>query len=169
MSLFESDFLIGANLPWAGYGIDFGANAWRAEGGIAQSDRLSTLDATFERLSAAGVRSVRWFLFCDGRAGIEFSASGDPLALDAYVFRDIDAALGLAQRHGLRIIFVLLDFMMCDPARVANGVQLGGRSHLLQNPQARRALLDRVLTPVLNHYGNEPTIHAWDLINEPEW
>jgi hypothetical protein len=169
MNLFESDFLIGANLPWASYGIDFGANAWRAEGGIAQPDRLSELDATFERLSASGVRAVRWFLFCDGRAGIEFSASGRPLGLDGFVFRDIDAALGLAQRYGLRIIFALLDFVICDPVRVVNGVQLGGRSYLLQNRQARRALFDRVLRPVINYYGKEPTILAWDLINEPEW
>jgi hypothetical protein len=125
MNLFESDFLVGANLPWASYGIDFGANAWRAEGGIAQPDRLSELDATFERLSASGVRAVRWFLFCDGRAGIEFSAGGRPLGLDGFVFRDIDAALGLAQRYGLRIIFALLDFVICDPVRVVNGVQLG--------------------------------------------
>ena len=169
VNLLESDFLIGANLPWASYGVDFGANAWCAEGGIGQPDRLSHLDATFERLSASGVRAVRWFLFCDGRAGIEFSASGRPMGLDAFIFRDIDAALSVAQRYGLRIIFVLLDFVMCDPVRIVKGVQLGGRSYLLQNPKARRALFDRVLRPVFNRYGREHAILAWDLINEPEW
>ena len=169
MNVFESDFLIGANLPWASYGIDFGANAWRTEGGIGQPERLSELDTVFERLAASGVRVLRWFLFCDGRAGIEFSATGRPVGLDAFVFRDIDAALGLAQRYGLRIIFVLLDFVMCDPVCIVKGVQLGGRSYLLQSPKARRALFDRALSPVINCYGKEHTILAWDLINEPEW
>ncbi len=170
MSLFGSpEFFVGANLPWLHYGIDFGANAWRPEGGIADPAQAREIDATFEKLAASGVRAVRWFLFCDGRAGIEFGPHGRPHRLDPFVFRDIDAALAAAQRHGLRIMFVLLDFVWCDPARVVKGVQLGGRSPVLQDAEARRALLDKVLRPVLKHYGTEPGILAWDVINEPEW
>jgi hypothetical protein len=170
MRLLESpEFFVGANLPWLHYGIDFGANAWTPEGGVAHPSQSGDLDATFEKLAASGVRAIRWFLFCDGRAGIEFGSHGRPIRLDPMVFRDIDAALAAAQRHGLRIMFVLLDFVWCDPARVVKGVQLGGRSAVLQDAEARRALLDRVLRPVLKHYGTEPTILAWDVINEPEW
>jgi hypothetical protein len=170
MSLFDwPEFFVGANLPWLHYGIDFGANAWRRQGGVAEPDQARELDTALAELSASGVRAIRWFLFCDGRAGIEFGESGRPNRLDPFVFRDVDAALAAAQRHGLKVMFVLLDFVWSDPARVVKGVQLGGRSSVLQDTEARRALLDKIFRPVVKHYGAEPTILAWDIMNEPEW
>ena len=170
MTLFGSpEFFVGANLPWLHYGIDFGANDWQPDGGVGRRDGRADLDEAFGSLAGAGVKAVRWFLFCDGRAGIEFSGFGRPRRLDAFVFRDIDAALDAAARYGLKIMFVLLDFVLCDPARSVNGVQLGGRSSVLQDPEARRALIDNVLRPVVTHYASEPAILAWDVINEPEW
>ena len=162
-------FLIGANLPWVHYGIDFGANAWRPDGGIAQPDERAQLEVVFAALAASEVRYVRWFLFCDGRAGIRFSAAGRPLGLDDFVFRDVDTALEIAGRHGIRIMFVLLDFLWCDSASATRGVQMCGRAHVLADAGSREALLDLVLRPLLEKYGDEPTILAWDIINEPEW
>jgi hypothetical protein len=158
-------FLTGANLPWVHYGIDFGANAWRPDGGVAQADERAQLEAAFANLAAAGVQYVRWFLFCDGRAGITFS----PIGLDDFVFRDVDAALEIAGRHGIRIMFVLLDFLWCDPASATRGVQMGGRSDVLTDAASRDALRDLVLRPLLERYAEEPAILAWDIINEPEW
>ncbi len=162
-------FRLGANLPWLHYGIDFGANAWRPGGGIAQPDERAHLDAALERLAAGGVHAIRWFLFCDGRAGIRFSEGGRPLGLDDFVMRDVEAALTLAAAHRIQIMFVLLDFLWCDAARAVRGVQMGGRAHVLDAPAARHALLDTVFRPVLERYGREPSVYAWDLINEPEW
>ena len=162
-------FLVGANLPWLHYGIDFGANAWRPGGGVGQPRERAQLDKTFEHLAGSGVRCVRWFLLCDGRAGIRFSEGGRPLGLDDFISRDIDAALDIARRHGIQIIFVLLDFLVCDGARAVRGVQMGGRAHLLSEPAHRDALLDAVFRPLVERYGREPVILAWDIINEPEW
>lgn len=162
-------FLIGANVPWVHYGIDFGANAWRPEGGISQPEERAELERAFAQLAAADVRYVRWFLLCDGRAGITFSDGGRPHGLDDFVFKDIDTALEIASLHGIRIIFVLLDFLWCDPASATRGVQMGGRAHLLADEENRRVLLDVVLRPLLERYGEEPQILAWDIINEPEW
>ncbi len=162
-------FLTGANLPWVHYGIDFGANAWRPEGGVAQAEERAHLEAAFAGLAASGVQYVRWFLFCDGRAGIAFSAGGRPLGLDDFVFRDVDAALDIAGRHGIRIMFVLLDFLWCDPASATRGVQMGGRGDVLTDAASRDALLDRVFRPLLERYAEEPAILAWDVVNEPEW
>ena len=162
-------FLIGANLPWVHYGIDFGANAWRPDGGVAQPEERARLEDAFARLAASGARYVRWFLFCDGRAGIRFSDGGRPLGLDEFVFRDLDAALEIAKRHGIRIMFVLLDFLWCDPAGVTHGVQMGGRAGVLSDAMSREALLELILRPVLERYSDEPQILAWDIINEPEW
>jgi hypothetical protein len=162
-------FLTGANLPWVHYGIDFGANAWRPDGGVAQDDVRARLESTFAALAASRVGYVRWFLFCDGRAGIAFAADGRPLGLDDCVFKDVDAALEIADRHGIRIMFVLLDFLWCDPASATRGVQMGGRSGVLANGACRDALLDLVFRPLLERYSDEPAILAWDVINEPEW
>jgi hypothetical protein len=162
-------FLRGANLPWLHYGIDFGANSWRPEGGVAQPRERDRLDRTFDALERDGVQLLRWFLFCDGRAGIEQSRSGRPRGLDNCVFRDVDAALEIARRHGMRVMFVLLDFLLCDTPRLVKGVQLGGRASLLQQPDLRDELLARVFSPLLKRYADEPAIFAWDLINEPEW
>jgi hypothetical protein len=162
-------FLIGANLPWLHYGIDFGANAWSPDGGVARAGPREILESTFEALAASGVRYVRWFLFCDGRAGIRYSDRGRPDGIDDFVCRDIDAGLAAAQRHGIAVMFVLLDFLWCSAATVMRGVQLGGRTHVLQDPDNREALLDTVLRVLFERYAQEPSIFAWDIINEPEW
>jgi hypothetical protein len=162
-------FLVGANLPWIHYGIDFGANGWRTSGGIAQPEERARLDRVFAQLAASGVQSVRWFLLCDGRAGIRFNDGGRPAGLDEFIVRDLDTAIEAARLHRLQIIFVLLDFLWCDAARVVHGVQMGGRAAVLQDSAKRDALLDLVFRPLFERYGREPAILAWDIINEPEW
>jgi hypothetical protein len=162
-------FLKGANLPWVHYGIDFGRNLWRPEGGVSQPEEQRMLDSTFAGLAASGVQWVRWFLLCDGRAGIEYTAGGRPSGLDEKVMADIDAALGAARRHGIRIMFVLFDFLWCADARLVRGVQLGGRGHMWSDRGQQDVLLDTVIQPILDRYGHDPAIFAWDIVNEPEW
>lgn len=120
-------------------------------------------------LAASGVQYVRWFLFCDGRAGIRFSPGGRPLGLDDFVFRDVDAALDVARRHGIALMFALFDFLWCGAVSATHGVQMGGRAHAIADSGHRDALLNSVMRPLLERYGNEPEIFAWDIINEPEW
>ena len=162
-----SGFSVGANLPWIAYGGDFGANAWRPGGGL--HTRPEDLSQALDRLAGAGVRRIRWFMLCDGRAGIQFAADGTPLGVDDRLFTDVDAALAAADRRNMEIMFVLLDFLWCAPASSVNGVQLGGREDVLRNAAKRAALLERVLGVILERYGDNPRIFAWDVINEPEW
>ena len=63
-------FVTGVNLPWMHYGGDFGANAWRPQGGVGQPDRHAELDDTLARLADRGLGVVRWFVLADGRAGV---------------------------------------------------------------------------------------------------
>jgi hypothetical protein len=162
-----SDFIVGANLPWMAYGGDFGANAWHPTGGV--HTRVEELRCALDRVATAGVRRIRWFMLCDGRAGIRFAPDGAPLGLDDSFFADVDAALAAAGDRGIEIMFVLFDFLWCVPARSVAGVQLGGRAEVLRDTVMRTALLDRVLTAIFERYGDKPQISAWDIVNEPEW
>jgi hypothetical protein len=161
-------FLLGANLPWLRYG-DFGANAWQPRGGVSCREDLPAVEAQLVTLAARGVRALRWFVLCDGRAGVRFASDGTPLGLDDALARDVETALGLARRSGLQLVLVLLDFAWCRRARVHRGVQLGGHAGVLRTPRKRRALLERVIAPLLERFGNAPEVLAWDLMNEPEW
>jgi hypothetical protein len=165
----EIPFLLGVNLPWLSYGSDFGTNAWNPGGGIASKGCAEKLEAVFSGLAREGVNCLRWFLFCDARAGICRDAKGRPVGLDGRVFTDLDLALAIAGRHGMRVIFVLFDFHLCAEAREKNGVQMGGRSAWITNRSCRRALRENVLKPLLLRYGHSPEILAWDIFNEPEW
>lgn len=165
----QPPFLKGANLPWVHYGIDFGRNHWRPQGGVSQPDEQAILDTTFGQLALSGVQWIRWFLLCDGRAGIQFTPGGRPYGIDEHVTADVDAALDAARRHGIRIMFVLFDFLWCADARIVRGVQLGGRPHVWADSNQRDALLDTVIQPLFARYGQDPAIFAWDIINEPEW
>jgi hypothetical protein len=166
---FRFPAFVGVNLPWHVYGCDFGGNGWYPDGGIGRPHGSEALDPLFERLSGAGLRVVRWFMFCDGRAGIRFDRSGTPAGLDAHVFRDVDAALALAAAHKVTLLFVVFDFPWFRPPRSVNGVALFGRRDVVALADRRRALLDRVVAPVFKRYGREPLVEAWDLVNEPEW
>jgi hypothetical protein len=162
------EFLLGVNLPWQIYGCDFGANAWQPQGGVATPSRRRQLDETLAGLSEAGVQCVRWFLLCDGRAGVRWH-SDRHTDLDEHVFADLDAALESLAAHRLQAMFAIFDFHLFRRARLANGVQLGGRRHVVTSDDARARLLDAVVAPILDRYRAHPSIFAWDLINEPEW
>lgn len=165
----DPDFFLGANLPWLRYGGDFGANAWSPCGGLAARGDGPAVLAMLKALRAAGVEVVRWFVLCDGRAGIAFDADGAPSGLDARVHADLDRALDWIGEAGLRMMPVLFDFTWCRRRRLVNGVSLGGRRRVLADPRMRTALVERVVAPLVERCGRDARIFAWDVINEPEW
>jgi hypothetical protein len=163
------DFLLGVNLPWLTYGLDFGANAWQPSGGCACADRRERLDALFSRLAASGLTTVRWFVLCDGRAGIEWDRGGLPRGLDHRFFPDLDAAIACARAHGLSLALALFDFPWFMRRRTLDGVPRGGGARLIARAAGRAALAERVVRPILRRYGRDPVVRAWDIVNEPEW
>lgn len=163
-------FVVGVNLPWIGYGTDVGASAWFPDGGLsAQPLAREALNRAFALIAGDGIRVARVFVLCDARSGVRFDPAGVPLGIDAAVLPDIDAMLSAARRHGIGLMPVLLDFHLCAPRRISNGVQLGGRSQVVIDPAARTAFIDRVLRPIVERFGDDDTVIAWDVINEPEW
>lgn len=163
-------FWLGLNLPWLDYGGDFGKNAWQPDGGLAAfPSRRARLEGTFGALAEKGWRVLRWFLLCDGRAGVRFSPRGEPQGLDDRVFADVDQGLSLAGAHGLQVMLTVLDFHWFDKARTVDGVVLGGHAKTVSSARLRARLLDSVLAPLFTRYASEPTVWGWDLCNEPEW
>jgi hypothetical protein len=158
---------LGVNLPWHRYGCDFGTNAWQTPG-LARHDCTRVRRALAEA-RRSGADAVRWFLFCDGRAGIDYDADGLPLGLQASVHDDVDRALDVVGDAGLRLVPVLFDFHWARPLRMVEGVQLGGRAWILRDAVTRHLLTTRVVDPLLAHVGDDPRILMWDLCNEPEW
>ena len=165
----HEDFWIGVNLPWLNYGGDFGANGWCEDGGVGRPGERRILRDALARLAGEGFTRVRWFMLCDGRAGLRMAADGALEGLDDFVFRDADTAVDELGRAGLSAILVLFDFHWFRPAAFVNGVRTCGRARLAADPLLRERLLERVVAPLLERYGRHPSILAWDVINEPEW
>lgn len=154
----------GINYPWtvfdgrANYGCDFGRNRWDSHTGVTAN--LDAVRADFAALGAARLEVARWFVFTDGRGGIQWNDDGGIGGLDRMFFADMDAAIEIASEHGVRLCLVVLDFLWFDDPQ---------RRLALLNRQGESAFLDRVLEPCLARYGRSPAIHSFDLINEPDW
>ena len=162
-------FLLGANLPWIRYGLDYGRSAVTPDGGLhADEDARGVLDAALARLQRDGVNTVRVFLFADGRAGLRFAEDGTPEGLDDSVFADIDVLLAAAERHRLGLWLVLFDSGLLAARSTVDGMHCGGHRDVLEDPAKRGALLERVVEPLLARYGSRAAIDAWDVFDEPE-
>ena len=150
----------GINYPWTvfqgrpNYGCDFGRNRWDSHTGVTAN--LDEVRADFTAMAAAGIEVTRWFVFTDGRGGVEWTAGGELAGIAAHFHDDMAAALDIAATTGVRLCLVLVDFAwLDDPVRRA----------ALQSA----AFLDRVLDPFLDRYGRHNAIHSLDVINEPDW
>jgi mannan endo-1,4-beta-mannosidase len=160
-------YLLGVNYPWFNYGHDFGTTAWGHDG-VSNETSNKQIDTDFAYLKGQGVHVVRWFLFGDCRAAPEFDDNGNVAGFDKYFYSDLDAALAIAKKHDIYIIFVLLDFHLADKAKNVNGVQLGGRSQVITDSRIRQSFLGNALKPLLERYSKSRNIIAWEVMNEPE-
>jgi len=162
-------FLLGANLPWVRYGLDYGRSPATPQGGLhADEAARGVLDVALARLRRDGASTARVFLFADGRAGIRFAADGTPDGLDDSVFADVDVLLAAAERHHLGVWLVLFDAGLVAAPSTADGAACGGHGDVLDDAAKRSALLERVVEPLLARFGSHPAIAAWDVFDEPE-
>jgi hypothetical protein len=184
-------FLHGCNYPWSTdgatiyYGLDFGANVWGSHLGV--STRRAAIERDFAEMAALGFTAVRWFLFCDGRAGIVYDDRGLPAGVDPHLFVDLDTALEIAWSTSIRIDFVLLDHRwmfegvretLADPVTGAllEARLPQGRAQILLSAAGRDALFNRVLVPLVRRYGHSGErsdlarqVLAYELMNEPDF
>lgn len=168
-TLIPDRFVVGANLPWGRYGCDFGANAWQREGGLSANGTREQVSHALRLVADNGGTVVRWFAFCDGRAGLLLDERNHRTTLDGSVLGDLELAFELASRCGVRLLLSLFDFHWCLPPRLIQGVQLGGRRRWWARHNLRHALLQGVVAPVISRFDSHPALWAWEVVNEPEW
>jgi hypothetical protein len=186
-----TNFAHGCNYPWSTdgqavfYGLDFGVNVWGSHLGV--STRRAAVERDFDEMAGLGMNVVRWFVFCDGRAGIVYDDRDLPAGLDPLFFADLDAALEIAVARGIALDLVLLDHpwmfsgvraTLADPfTGAAVEVRLPrGRAHVLATEAGRRALFAHAIEPVVRRYGATGersdlanAVCAYELMNEPDF
>jgi hypothetical protein len=184
-------FWHGCNYPWSAdgsrsyYGMDFGANVWGSHTGVSR--RRVEIARDFEHMASLGFTVARWFVFCDGRSGIEYDDRGLPSGPDSHLFSDLDAALEIAREAGIRLVLVLLDHrwmftgipdVIADPMSGALlQTQLPeGRAQVLDTQVGRAALMQHVVEPLVRRYGITgqrsdlgDQVLAFELMNEPDF
>jgi hypothetical protein len=177
-AIFTSDslkeFIAGVNWPWQMYGHDFGQANWPtgswSHDGISSPKGYNATDSQFALCRSNGIRFLRCFLFCDGRASPEFDSNGTVMGFDNYFFADMDSLLSLSNKHGIRLILVLFDYSWLDTASLGTGgVKLGGHSDIIKDSIKSNSFFDSCLSPLISHCGTSRTILAWEIMNEPEW
>jgi hypothetical protein len=185
LGLGAGQMAVGVNLAWPTarsptgeemqlYGrILDGANPWH--------NRLWDLGeeavATSVRADFRGVREtfgpgavVRLWLFADLRTGLTLDAEGDPVAVSERARGNMRVLLRLAAEEEVVLIPVLLDFHLADGVVRSgpNGAwQVNDRPDLVTDPR-KRAKLVAALEAFVRPFAGDPSILAWDVMNEPE-
>ncbi|MBF0254353.1 MAG: cellulase family glycosylhydrolase [Candidatus Omnitrophica bacterium] len=158
-------FIRGVNLPWMRYGSDLGKaqapGTWHV--GFSSETGRENL---YQKLATRSGETVRLFLFTDLRWGvsIDYVNGNTPLGFYPKVFEDMRALLDAAKVFGVKLIPTLYDFALADNV---NGQYLGEYPEMIRNSTTRQALLD-VMETFLNEFVGDPSIYAWDIMNEPE-
>jgi hypothetical protein len=184
-------YLHGVNYPWSTdgttvfYGLDFGANVWGSHLGV--STRRLAVERDFTEMAALGFTAARWFVFCDGRAGIAYDDRGLPAGPDPHLFTDLDAALEIAGGVGIRIALVLFDHQwmfkgvretIADPVTgdLLEAQLPEGRARILLTESGRDALFERLLEPLVLRYAPGGAradlaahVLAYEFMNEPDF
>jgi hypothetical protein len=151
--ILDPRYFAGVNVPWFHWACDFGCGEER---GVSSPYVHAALADGFGKLRAANVHTVRWWMFEGDPWQIYPHGSGTPIGLNPEVFKDVDAALALAEEYDLAYEFVLFSSPgALPPAWVTD-------------PDYRQRLAD-VLAVLFQRYRDHPRILAWEVFNEPEW
>jgi hypothetical protein len=184
-------FIHGVNYPWSTdgqtifYGLDFGANVWGSHLGV--STRRDAIARDFDDMAHLGFVVARWFVFCDGRAGIAYDDRSLPAGLDEQFFADLDAGLEIARDANIRVDLVLFDHhwlfrgirdTLADPVTgdLLEARLPEGRAWILSSQEGHDALFEHVIAPLIRRYsiGGQRAdlrdqIFAFEFMNEPDF
>ncbi|MFA6142936.1 MAG: hypothetical protein WC738_06575, partial [Candidatus Omnitrophota bacterium] len=160
-------FIKGVNLPWVNYGYSLGLSA--KDGSHLGFSR--SLEQLYDKMDSRKGDVVRIFLFTDFRAGLKLNTDGtiwtDALGNYAFtdkVYEDMQALLDSARALGVKLMPVLFDFTIADGK---SGADLGEFTTLITDASMRQKLVT-LFSDFITTFGNDSSIYAWDIMNEPE-
>ena len=160
-------FWAGVNYPWKSY-QDFGTGAW-GHSGVSNPSVYEEIDTDFSNIAATGVQVAKWRVFNDGRYSPEFAEDGSVEGFDEYFFKDLDAALEIAGKHGVYLVLSLFDSGFWTAACERDGVQIGGHADVITDPAKRQSLIEKAIVPLLDHVSRSGRVIAYEVLAEPEW
>jgi hypothetical protein len=172
----EDTYVPIVNAAWFSYRQDFGdVDIPDGQGGrklawtpVGVSRNQAIVNGHFKRLKESGVKALIWFLFADG-ATVNFDENGFVTGLDDTFIKDYLAALALAEKHGLGLIFVLVDHeLMKLEKEQADGARLFGHAEVIEDKDKRRSFFENALLPLLQLAPVNRNIAGWIIVNEPE-
>jgi hypothetical protein len=149
-----TDYLLGANMPWFGWGCDFGCGP--SAGGVSDPATSAAIGPVLDAAHAAGMDVVRWWLFPGEPTQFTVDSAGLPNGIVPAVYDDIDAALELAERSDVSYVFTLFSGPTDLPAAWLT-------------TEDGRARLTAALGELFAHYRDAERIMTWQVMNEPEW
>ncbi len=159
-------YVTGCNYRMIEYGQNFGVTDWFPKGN-GVSIHPNYINSYMGYLKRTGVKVVRVFLLCDGRT--LFDIDGNVTGYNSVFKNDVTTLLSKAQANGLKVEFVLVDYLIAGKEEEVDGVWIQGRSEIITNSIVRSAFRSQFLVPFLKSYGNHEAVLGFDLMNEPEW
>ncbi|KAI3978665.1 hypothetical protein MKX01_015840 [Papaver californicum] len=144
----------------------------------ANPDERNKVSEVFHDASAAGLTVCRTWAFTDGG---DLALQISPGVYDERVFQALDFVISEAQRHGVRLILSLVNNYNDYGGRAqyaewgkSAGVEIKNDDDFYTDATLRQyyknhvmRILSRVNTITKIAYKDDPTIMAWELINEP--
>ncbi|CAH9115914.1 unnamed protein product [Cuscuta epithymum] len=142
-------------------------------------DQRSKVTEVLEAASAVGLTVCRSWAFSDGSQYNALQTS--PGVYDEHVFRGLDFAISEARKYGVRLILSFVNnwYDFGGKAQYANwardsGVQVDSEDSFYTHPvligyfkNHIKKIVTRINTITGVAYKDDPTIMAWELMNEP--
>lgn len=167
----QKRFVYGVNYAWRDFAGDFGGIAqWGVKG---VSGAPSGYAADLADMQKQGANVIRWWLFPDFRSdGVTFDGMNVPTGVTATALADFAKALELADQAGVFLMPTFFSFDNFRPTQTNQGVLIRGIAPIALDANARKALVDKVVRPIVKAGQQSPfarRVFAWEVINEPEW
>lgn len=158
--LADEGFRSGINVAWIDFARDVGSG----------SPRLNEFRSLFRRMASAGGKVARLWLHTNGAKTPKFD-NDRVVSPGDHTISDLTKILEVAREEEVQLILCLWSFdMLVDSYRGKEGIDSLVRRNrlLLTDENALAQYLDRGLAPLVEAVKGHPSIHSFEVVNEPE-